>query len=130
MHGRSPKSPAFVSSYFTVGLNALNPSTPAVLTLPLAIIAICYYKCRVATNRSHWLKVHSRWFKKYISAKKCILIYFSFTLYYCAIFTSLNAGFFITIWVSKSSDPQNVGSDLGPNCLKRLSADVKSCASL
>ena len=30
-------------------------------------------KCRVATNISHWLKGQSRWFKNYISAKKCIL---------------------------------------------------------
>ena len=61
------------------------------LTLPLAIVAICYKKCRVAINISHWLKVNSRWFEKYISAKKCILI-----SYYCAIhvFNFLNAGFF------------------------------------
>ena len=26
------------------------------LTLPLAIVAICYQKCRVATNISHWLE--------------------------------------------------------------------------
>ena len=73
------------------------------LTLPLAIVAICYKKCRVATNISHWIKVHSRWFQNYISEKKCILIsfwifqycfYYSFTLYYCAIFNSLNAGSF------------------------------------
>ena len=56
-----------------------------------------------ATTISHWLKVHTGWFKNYISAKKCILIsfwifqycfYYSFTLYYCAIFRSLNAVFF------------------------------------
>ena len=60
-------------------------------------------KCRVATNLSYWLKVQSWWFKNYIFAKKCILIsfkilkycfYYSFTLYYCAIFYSLDAGFF------------------------------------
>ena len=38
--------------------------------------------------------------------------------------------FRITIWVSNSLDPdqdrQNVGPDLGPNCLQRLSADDKS----
>ena len=60
-------------------------------------------KCRVATNISHWLKVQSWWFKNYIFAKKCILIsfwifkycfYYSFTLYHCAIFYSLGAGFF------------------------------------
>ena len=28
----------------------------------------------MATNRSHWLKVHSKWFKNYIFVKKCILI--------------------------------------------------------
>ena len=26
------------------------------LTLPLAIVAICYQTCRVATNISHWLE--------------------------------------------------------------------------
>ena len=61
-------------------------------------------KCRVATNICHWLKAQSlNWFKKYILAKKCILIifwifqycfYYSFTLDYCAIFYSLDAGFF------------------------------------
>ena len=59
--------------------------------------------CRVVTNISHWLKVQSRWFENYIFAKKCTLIsfwifqycsYYSFTLYYCAIFYSLDAGFF------------------------------------
>ena len=44
------------------------------LTQPLVIVAICYWKCGVATNISHWLKVHSRWFKNFIFAKKCILI--------------------------------------------------------
>ena len=57
----------------------------------------------MATNRGHWLKVQSRWFKNYIFGKKCIFIsfwifkyyfYYSFTLYYCAIFYSLDAGFF------------------------------------
>ena len=57
----------------------------------------------MATNISHWLKVHIRWFKNYIFAKKCILIsfctfkycfYYSFTLNYYAIFYSLGAGFF------------------------------------
>ena len=71
-------------------------------------------KWRVATNISHWLKVQSRCFKNYLFAKKCILIsfwifeycfYYSFTLYYCAIFYSLDAGFFSipsgsqTVWI-------------------------------
>ena len=66
--------------------------------------------CRVATNMSHWLKVHSRSFKNYISEKKCFWIfqycfYYSFTLHYCAIFNSLNSGFFSipsgcqTVWI-------------------------------
>ena len=42
----------------------------------------------------------------------------------------LNAGFFITIRVSNSLDPDQarhfVGPDLGSNCLLRLSADDKS----
>ena len=62
-------------------------------------------KCRVATNICHWLKEQSRWFKNYIFVKKCILIsfcifkycfYYSFTHYYCAIFYSLDAGFFLS----------------------------------
>ena len=44
------------------------------LNLRLAIEAICYLKCRVATNISHWLKVQSRWFKNYVFVKKCIFI--------------------------------------------------------
>ena len=81
-------------------------------------------KCRVATNTSHWLKVHSRSFQKYISAKTCILIsfwifqycfYYSFTLYYCAIFNSLNAGFF-----SKLSGCQTVWTQIRPEILSGL----------
>ena len=50
-----------------------------------AIVAICYLKCRVATNISHKLKVKSRWFKNYIFAKKCIMI--SFWIFeYCFFF--------------------------------------------
>ena len=65
--------------------------------LPWVIVVICYLICRVATNISHWLKEQSRWFKNYIFSKKCNLIsfwillyffYYSFTLYYCAIFNS------------------------------------------
>ena len=43
--------------------------------LPLAIFAICYKNCRVATKISHRLKVYSSWLKKYIFEKrtlKCI----------------------------------------------------------
>ena len=52
-------------------------------------------------------------------------------LLYCAIFNSLNAGFFFnTIRVSNSLDPDQarhfVGPDLGPNCLRKVSADDKS----
>ena len=59
----------------------------------------------MATNISHWLKVQSRWFKNDIFVKKCILISFwifkycffipsHFITIYCAIFYSLDAGFF------------------------------------
>ena len=76
-------------------------------------------KCRVATNISHWLKVHSRWFKNYIFVKKRILIsfcifqycfYYSSTLYFCAIFYSLHAGSFSipsecqTVWIQVRPD--------------------------
>ena len=84
-----------------------------------AIVAICYLKCRMATNISHKLKVKSRWFKNYIFAKKCIMIsfwifeycffFYSFTLYYCAIFYSLTAGFF-----QYHPDVKKIGSRSGP----------------
>ena len=55
----------------------------------------------------------------------CFFIPSQFTLF-CAIFNSLDA----TIRVSNSLDPDQVqhfvGSDLGSNCLQRLSADDKS----
>ena len=48
---------------------------------------------------------------------------------FCAIFHSLDAFSFNIIRVSDSLDPdqarQNVGPDLDPNCLQRLSADKK-----
>ena len=51
------------------------------------------------------------------------IYYYSFTLYYCAIFYSFN-----TIRVSNSLDPDQakhfVGPDLGPNYLQRLSGDI------
>ena len=68
----------------------------------------------MATNLSYWLKGQYRWLKNYIFAKKCNLISFwifkycfnySFTLYYCAIFYFLDAGFFSipsewrTVWI-------------------------------
>ena len=91
----------------------------------------------MATNICHWQKVQSRWYKNYIFAKKCILIsflifeycfYYSFTLYYCVIFYSLDARFFQYHPGSNSLYPDQtrhfVGPDLGPNCLQRLSADI------
>ena len=104
-----------------------------------------YFK--ISCNQKHtyffhtnWLKVHSRGVKKYIFAKKCIWIsiwifqycfYYTFTVYCCAIFYSLNTEFFNTIRVSNSLDLDQtrhfIGPDLGPNCLQRLSADNKSC---
>ena len=58
-----------------------------------------------------------------------ILLYYCFTLYHCAIFYSLDAGFFNTIQVSNSFlDPDLarhfVRPDLGPNFLQMLSADI------
>ena len=84
----------------------------------------------MATNRSHWLKVHSWWFKNYITARKIIMISnIAFTIPSHFIIVPY-AGFFITIRVSNSLDPDQarhfVGPDLGPNCLQRLSADDKS----
>ena len=102
----------------------------------------------MATNISHWLKVQSRWFKitylwKSVFDQLWIFEYcfhYSFTLYYCAIFYSLDAGFFSkpsrcqTVWIqirpdilSNSLNPDQawhlVGPDLGSNCLQRLLAD-------
>ena len=111
------------------------------LTLPLAIVAICYYKCRVATNINHWLKVQS---PKVVQNYICVTVYFDQLLgfqvllllflhtlsYNVPYFTLWMPDFFITIWVSNSLDPDqalHVGSDLGPNCLQSLSADTKSC---
>ena len=76
--------PRCIKWHFIWVFNVLNstllvgsrPQRVTRLTLPLAIVAICYKDCRVATNTSHSLKVHSRWLKNYISAKKCILISF------------------------------------------------------
>ena len=97
-------------------------------------------KCRVASNISHWLKVHSRGSKNTYLRKKCIWIsiwifqycfHYTFTVNRCAIFYFLNTEFFNTIRVSNSLDPDQtrhfIGPDLGPNCLQRLSADNKSC---
>ena len=77
-------------------------------------------KHRVATNISNWLKVHSWWFKSYISAKNCILIrfwifqyciYYSFTIYLlcqiqlfeCWIVFSLPSGC-QTVWIQIRPD--------------------------
>ena len=55
-----------------------------------------------------------------------LLFFYFFTLYYCAIFISLDS----TIRVSNSLDPDQarhfVGPVLGPNHLQRLLADDKS----
>ena len=90
----------------------------------------------MATNIIHWLKVHSRWVKKFMSAKKCILIklldfpilfYYSFTLYIWAIFNSLNAGFFFnTIRVLNSLDPDQARHFVGPDLCPKLFAKVSS----
>ena len=99
-------------------------------------------KCRVATNISHWLKVHSRGSKNTYLRKSvfgsvfgfsniALLLHYTFSVYCCAIFYSLNTEFFNTIRVSNSLDPDQtrhfIRPDLGPNCLQRLSADNKSC---
>ena len=97
-------------------------------------------KCRVAKNISRWLKVQSCWFKNHIFANLCILISFwihfsNFSFFILShfitvpYFTLWMLDFFSTIWVSNSLDPDQArhffGPDLGPNCLQRLSADIK-----
>ena len=93
----------------------------------------------MATNISHWLKVQSRWFKNYICAKMCISFCIAFIIPSDFIniiapnFALWMLDFFNTIWVLNSLDTDQaghfVGSDLGPNCLQRLSADKKKGAS-
>ena len=81
--------------------------------------------------------VQSMWFKDYIFAKKyfyqvsnfpVLLLLFFRTLVLCHI-SLVECFFFNIISVSNSLDFDQaghvVGSDLGPNCLQRLSADNK-----
>ena len=86
----------------TKGGKAAGPSTFG-LTLPLVNRSHLQLKMLSGYKYKSLAKVHSRCFRKYISAKKCILIsfwifqycfYYSFTLYYCAILKSLNSGLF------------------------------------
>ena len=94
------------------------------LTLPLTIVVICYWKCRVTTNISHWLKVQSRWFKNYIFAKKCmfdqlldfhiLLLLFLYTLLLCHILL-------FGCWIfSIASGCQVVWIQIRPNILSGL----------
>ena len=81
----------------------------------------------MATNISHWLKVQSRWFKNY----QCYIAFIiPLHTYYCAIFYSLDAGFFNTIQVSKSLDPDQaphfVEPDLGPLFAEIISRQQKA----
>ena len=92
----------------------------------------------------HWLKLHSRWFKIYISVKKTyfdklldfpiLLLLFFHSLLECHIYLFEYWIFFNTTRVSNSLDPDQSGCfeglDLGPNCLQKLSADDKSCHKL
>ena len=48
-----------------------------------------------------------------------ILLFYSFTLYYCVIFYPLDARFF-----QYHPGVKKFGPDLGPNCLQRLSVDI------
>ena len=74
------------------------------LPLPLAIVAICYLKCRVATNRSlakpkstvlvvQKLHICKRVYFDQLLEFQILLLLLLHT-YYCAIFNSLDAGFF------------------------------------
>ena len=68
-------------------------------------------KCRAATNISHWLKVHSRWFKS-LSAKKCIFIPILLLLFLHILLDLCMLYLFNTVYPV-------------PNCLQKLSADDK-----
>ena len=105
------------------------------LTLPLAIVAICYLKCRVATNITHWLndKYSLGQVQKLLKETAFFPnIAFIIPSHFINVpyFTLWMLDFFNTILVSNSLDPDQaqhfVGPDLGPNCLQRLSADNKS----
>ena len=89
----------------------------------------------MATNISHWLKVHSRWFKNYIyfeSAFEFSNIAFIIPSHFIIVpyLTLILTDFFNTIRVSNSLDPDQAQNfivpDLGPNCMQLLSADDKS----
>ena len=97
----------------------------------------------MATNISHRLKVHSESLggKKITYRRKSVFcsafgfsdiafIIPSHFIITSAIFNSLNGVFLKTIRVLNSLDSDQarhyVGSDLGPNCLQRLSVDDKS----
>ena len=102
------------------------------LTLPLAILAICYLKCRVATNISHWLKAQSRRFKNYIFAKKCIKSAF-WIIEFCLIIIPSHFVIvpYFTLWMldffQYHQGVKQFGSRSGPTfCFQRLSADDKS----
>ena len=101
------------------------------LTLPLAIVAICYLKCRVATNICHWLKdslggskITFFWFSNivFIVPSHIITVPY-FTLWMLDIFN--------TIRVANSLDPVQalhfVVPDLGPNCLQRFYQQTTKC---
>ena len=92
-------------------------------------------KCRVATNISHWLKVHLGGSKPTYLRKSVFLsafgisnIAFIIPSHFIIVpyFTIWMLDFFNAIRVSNSLEPDQaqrfVWSDLGPNCLQRLSA--------
>ena len=105
--------------------STVNPHSlwsKAVLTLPLPIVAICYLKCRVATNISHCLL--SRWFKNSYLQKSVILI--SFWIYkYCFFFILSHfyhcAIFYSGCWIfSMPYGCQTVWIQIRPNILLGL----------
>ena len=95
----------------------------------------------MATNRSHLLKVQSRWSKNYIFEKSVFLSALGFSNITFIIPSDFIIVPYLTLWMldiflippecldSSSLYPdqarQFVGPDLGPNCLQRLSADNK-----
>ena len=72
----------------------------------------------MATNKSHWLKVHSRWFKNYSYLRK---VYFDLAFIIPTHFTIVPyltlwmLNFFITIRVSNSLDPDQAQHFVGPD---------------
>ena len=78
-------------------------------------------KCGAATIISHWLKVHSRWFKNDTFAKKCILISFWSFQYFIAFIIPSHFIIvqYLTLWMLPSGC-QTVWIQIRPDIMSGL----------